>query len=791
MDDFRAVLRASPDQYLLLAPDLTIVEASDAYLRATMTERAEVLGRGMFDVFPDNPAEPESDGVTNLRASLQDVLQNRRPSPMPVQRYPIRVPGSEDFEERFWEPLNSPVMGDDGEVLYVLHRVVDVTEAACLQREKLELKRKLQDVTFESARHRELFDHAPDATVIVGSDGRIRLVNAQTEVLFGYAREELIGRPLDVLIPERFRAKHVGHMSRYFAKPAARPMGSRLELYGRRRDGSEVPIEVSLSPLRAESGEIVSASIRDVSERRRLEAEARITADRLRSAVDSIQDAFALFDAQDRMILCNSAFRRLVQAAAPETLVGKSYAEVLDAWIDGIAFADEAARDRFRAERIARRPEPSVTFDVRMRDGRSLRVLDRQTVEGGIVKTIWDLTEDEARATELREARSHAEAASAAKSEFLSSVSHELRTPLNAVLGFAQLLVRDRRDPLGARHRERVEHILASGQHLLRLIDDVLDLSKIEAGRISLSLEPVSVAAVVAEVSRALEPIAASKAIPLEVPPVPKVPLVVADPTRFLQILMNFGSNAIKYNRPGGYVRIEVSTPTTGTVRVAVADSGVGIPIDRQDQLFQPFQRAGQETGPIEGTGIGLAITKRLADLMHATVGFRSVPNEGSLFWVELPVDREDAATSAPMPDPPLREERPRDDGRRLVLCVEDNPANVAFVRDLMSSIDGIELVTLPTAELGVEFARARRPALVLMDINLPGMSGLDALRALQSQEETRNIPVIALTAAASERDRQKGLNAGFFRYLSKPADIDELLEAVDSVLGGASSGAK
>ncbi|HVU04526.1 MAG TPA: ATP-binding protein [Polyangiaceae bacterium] len=247
---------------------------------------------------------------------------------------------------------------------------------------------------------------------------------------------------------------------------------------------------------------------------------------------------------------------------------------------------------------------------------------------------------------------------------------------------------------------------------------------------------------------------------------------------------MNFGSNAIKYNRPGGKVSFSVSVPEPGRVRVGVADDGIGIPADKQAKLFQPFQRAGQETGPIEGTGIGLVITKRLVQLMEGSIGFRSVAGEGSEFWVDMPAIEaaSDGVVSEPVPAEPAP--RRADRTQRLVLYVEDNPANVAFMRDMMSTFEDVDLVTLPTAELGVEFARARHPEFVIMDINLPGMSGLDALRALRAAPETKSIPVVALTAAASEREQRRGRHAGFHRYLTKPLNVAEFIEVMESLLG-------
>lgn len=632
----------------------------------------------------------------------------------------------------------------------------------------------------------QLVEASPDAILVVDREGRIVMVNRQTERIFGYARGELVGQLIEVLIPERYRHDHVPARQAFTAAPVPRPMGSGRVLHGRRRDGHEVRVEVSLTPIRSAGRELVSATVRDITERLRLEEEGRRAAAYLLSAVESVADAFLLFDGQDRMVLVNSAARTLLGAVLDGPVPGRPYAEVLSAAVARGIFEAPTDGDAELVDRwMAYHRNPVAALDLRAPGGRTLRATERRTAEGGTVLVIADTTDDTRREDEVRRAHSVAEAASSAKSEFLSSMSHELRTPLNAVLGFAQLLQRDRRTPLTERQLERVAHVIRGGEHLLKLIDEILDLSSIESGRITISPESVALPPVIDEVRATLEPMAARAGIDIRIDPLPAtLPAVRADRTRLAQILLNFGSNAVKYGRPGGYARFAVITGAE-SLRVSVEDDGIGIPTRHHGRMFEPFQRAGQEAGPVEGSGIGLAISKRLAELMGGAVGFTSAEGVGSTFWVEVPIQvaqLDSTRDVGPTGPPPAA----RTDGpRKLVVYIEDNPSNIAFMRELVEDLPGITLATAPTAEIGLELVRARRPAVVLMDVNLPGISGIEATRRLASWPETRHIPVVALSAAAMPRERVAADDAGFYRYLTKPVQVDELVAVLEELLSG------
>lgn len=733
LGELAPVLNGLADGVQIVDPAYRYLYLNDAAVRHARLPREALIGRTMLECYPGIASTP-------LFATVQRCMQER--SAQTVDN----TFTYEDGTSQLFEVRLSPIS----------------------------LGLSIVSVDVGSRQHDRMIEAAPDAMVLVDARGLVAYVNTQALRMLGYAREELVGRSVDLLVPDRARAAHAAHRKSFAEKPRLRGMGVGMVLSARRKDGTEVPVEVALSPL----DDLVVVALRDISERKEVERRATLAHERLVSAIESFQDGFALFDDRDLLVLCNSAYRRLMPSTWRGPAVGASFERLLQAEAEMLELGDETAQ-AYVERRRGYHQGPSGAIDVRTRDGRSLRIVERATPEGGRVTTMYDLTDDVKRELDLRAAQEAAEVANAAKSEFLRSMSHELRTPMNSVLGFAQLIQRDR--SLGERPKRLIEHVLSGGAHLLRLIDDVLDLARVESGAVPLSLEPVAVSGVLDEVRTTLLPSALRRNMSVVLGASdPGGPLEVhADRTRLVQIVLNYLSNAIKYGRDGGEIVLTTEREPE-RLRVVVKDDGPGIPESKQDRLFQAFYRAGQETGPIEGTGIGLALSQRLAHLMRGSVGFQSSEGAGSSFWVELPLSVPHAPSVPQAPS--VASARAAERLTELdvtILYIEDNPANIAFMEEFLADLPRTRLLTAPSGEIGLELARTHRPAVVILDINLPGISGFEVLRILRTQEETQHTPVIALSASAMDRDVRRAEEVGFARYLTKPVKVDELLAAL------------
>jgi len=633
---------------------------------------------------------------------------------------------------------------------------------------------------------------------IIATDekGVIQLFNAGAERMLGYTAAELI----DTVSPERFtdaqelmaRAVVLGREYEVPIAPgfealvfkAARGIEDNYEMTCIRKDGSRLPTLMSVTSLREADGGLAGylLIVTDNSARTQIEDQLRRTEESFRLMVQSVTDcAIVMLDPEGQVQSWNGGAERIM-GYAPEEIVGQHFSR--------FHLADEIRRGAPQRDLDAASAQGRLEVEGwrQRKDGTRFwanvvwtAIRDEGNVLRGFAKLTRDMTAARQVRAELADARAVARKAHVAKSDFLSSMSHEMRTPLNAILGFAQLLDSASPPPTPVQ-TEGIAQILQAGWYLRQLVDEILDLAMIESGRLSWSREPVSLAEVLLECRSAIEPLAQKTGIRVSFPELAGPRFIKADRTRVKQALVNLLTNAIEYNQAGGSVVVECGASALKRVRVSVSDTGAGMAPEKVGQLFQPFNPLRRPAGSRQGTGVGLAVTKRLVELMGGSIGVSSTVGEGSVFWIEfvaaaapkLVDDGVAHATQAPAPT---------DAVPRTLLYVEDNPANLKLVEQIIARRPDLCLLCARDATLGMEMARTRLPDVILMDINLPGMSGIDAMQMLGADAQTAHIPVVALSANAIPSDVENGLEAGFFRYLTKPIKVDEFVRTLDLAL--------
>jgi len=653
-----------------------------------------------------------------------------------------------------------------------------------------------------------IFNSANFSSIATDARGVIQIFNVGAERMLGYVAADVLNKvtPAEISDPQEVvaRAKALsielgtpitpGFEALVFK--ASRGIEDIYELTYIRKDGSRFPAIVSVTALRDDAGAIIGYLLigTDNTARKRVEAEQKKLDQRLRdqqfytrSLIESNIDALATIDASGIITDANKQM---------EALTGCTRDELIGAPFKGY-FTDPERAEASIHRVLSEKKLTDYELTARARDGKETVVsynattfYDRDRKLQGVVAAARDVTERkrldqvlQETNVELERAKIAAEKANLAKSDFLSSMSHELRSPLNAILGFAQLMESDS-PPQTQSQKESTAQILRAGWHLLTLINEILDLAKVESGQVPLSTEPVSLTDVLLECHGMIEPQAQLQGIALAFPGRGIQNFVRADRTRLKQVLINLLSNAVKYNSKPGRVEVDCSANVPGRMRVSIRDTGAGLHPDQLDQLFQAFNRLGQEAGGQEGTGIGLVVAKRLVELMGGTIGVESTVGTGSTFWFELASAPEPSLCASEIDAPVSAHSQAKDSIRtHTLLYVEDNPANLKLVEQIMNRHPHMHLLTAVNGTLGIELARDLRPEVILMDINLPGINGFEALRILRAEPLTAHIPVIAISANAMPRDITKGEAAGFFRYLTKPIRVDEFLEAIGKAL--------
>lgn len=763
----RAAVSEAPIAIWMTDKTGKITFADGQALKSIGLNQEDLLGKSAIDLFPEDPV---------VQGNLERVISG--------QSFRAEM----EFAGRILMTTYNPLRDEIGGVSGAIGVSTDITD---LKRNEEDLEKNMQERTRayekqaaelieyqsllkeseeqlrrERGRLQAILDTAADGIVTISETGIVESMNAASESLFGYPAEEVIGRNVKMLMPSPYRENHDEYLSHYLRTGEKKIIGIGREVLGQRKDGHTFPVYLAVSEVILGGSRFFTGIIHDLTDQRRAQEE---------------RDRFFSLSLD---MLCiagtDGYFKRLNPAF--ENILGYSTEELqLKPFMDFV-HPDDREVTIEEMEKLGK-GQTTISFENRYlcRDGAYKWMLWTAAPfpqEGLIYAAARDITGWKNDMEALLAARSEAERANRAKSEFLSRMSHELRTPLNSILGYGQLLEMEEMNEL---QKEGMDQIMKGGRHLLELIDEVLDIARIEAGKLRLSTEPVAIGDVLTDAMGLLGQMADASGVEIQ----KKIAgssggYVLADRQRLKQVILNLLSNAVKYNRRGGSVTVTTSA-LEQTIRIDVIDTGIGIPPGMLDRLFQPFDRLGAEQRTDrEGLGLGLSLSKALVELMGGELTVRSEEGKGSTFSIELEKSKDptlaiDISRLNSAPAAPLS-------GYHTVLYIEDNLANLKLVQRIFEKRPGLRLESAMQGSLGLDLAWQLRPSFIILDLHLPDISGEEVLRRLRSKEATRSIPVIIMSADATEGQIRRLKDSGALEYLTKPIDVKQFLDVVDSL---------